>query len=104
VRLSARCFKSHVPLKPSSRSKNDGPRFRRGHAVGLGFAIMAVILSLILTLSMQRENRRRDALFGPPKAQDDGVDGLSTEKDQEQLKAWGLEGKTEDEIVALGDR
>ncbi|ORY88082.1 major facilitator superfamily domain-containing protein [Leucosporidium creatinivorum] len=82
--------------------KQDSPRFQRGHAVGLGFACMAILLSLFLTFNLKRENARRDALYGTATlGQDDIVSGKMT---QEQLQRWGLEGMSEDEITALGDR
>jgi hypothetical protein len=61
---------------------------------------MALILSTILTFNLKRENARRDALYGPALSyQDDKL----VEANEEQMRVWGLEGKTKEEIAALGD-
>lgn len=63
---------------------------------------MAIVLSLFLTFNLKRENARRDALYGTATlGADDIVSGKMT---QEQIQRWGLEGMSEDEIMALGDR
>ncbi|KAK4055978.1 hypothetical protein OIO90_002972 [Microbotryomycetes sp. JL221] len=80
----------------------DKPRYFRGHGIGLGFALMAVVLSAFLTTHFKRENARRDRVYGPVTlSQDDIVDGNVS---QEQLAKWGLQDKTPEQIVALGDR
>ncbi|KAI5474744.1 hypothetical protein MNV49_002522 [Pseudohyphozyma bogoriensis] len=82
--------------------KTDAPTFKRGHGVGLAFALMSVVLSLFLTLYYQRVNATRDDKFGP--APTDLGHTLSPEKQAERNKLYGLEGMSEDEIIALGDR
>jgi hypothetical protein len=81
---------------------NTAPRFFQGHGVCLGFAFMAWALSLFLTLNFKYENARREKLYGSTVlSQDDIADGNIS---QEQIKAWGLEGMSHEEQVALGDR
>lgn len=110
----------------------DSPRYIRGHAVSLGFAGMALITSLILWFAMDRENKRRDREFpavqitNDPNQQreqqrdvkveksqskDDDYDEVDAdpdyaylrERNTQQLKAWGLDGLSEQEVVDLGD-
>lgn len=61
-----------------------------------------------MTLNFQYENARRDKLYGTAHSfhedSDDAEDTLQNEKNQEQIRIWGLEGKTKEEIEALGDR
>ncbi|KAK4049038.1 hypothetical protein OIV83_004399 [Microbotryomycetes sp. JL201] len=80
----------------------DKPRYYRGHAVSLGFALMTVILSTVMTIHFKRENARRDRVYGVVKLTEDEI--VSGKVSVEQLRAWGLEGKSEEEIMALGDR
>lgn len=85
----------------------DKPLYRRGHAVGLGFAAMAAILSLILHIDFKRENARRDRLYGDPTSYDDasGIDVATRSMTDPVLqKRFGLEGMTAKQIEALGDR
>jgi hypothetical protein len=44
----------------------DGPRYRQGHAALLGFCIMGIILSVILTVWYRKENAYRDATYREP--------------------------------------
>lgn len=58
-----------------------------------------------MTITNSRENARRDALYGTATSyQPDSSDPDEEEKRIEQNKTWGLDGMTEDEIAALGDR
>lgn len=80
----------------------DSPRYVKGHAVALGFSCLAIIMSTILMFYNHAENKRRDHVYGIPA--EDGSD-CSPEKvsDPNLLRAWGMEGKTEMEIISLGD-
>ncbi|GAA5907591.1 uncharacterized protein JCM6883_001827 [Sporobolomyces salmoneus] len=85
----------------------DRPLYRRGHAVGLGFAAMAVILSLLLHFDYKRDNARRDRLYGRPEDYEDGNDidaTIRSQTDPVLQKKLGLEGMSAAEIEALGDR
>lgn len=63
---------------------------------------MALLLSLGLSLNFKYENSRREKLYGSTVlSQDDIADGNVS---PEQIKAWGLEGLTHEQQVALGDR
>ena len=104
--------------------KEDKPRYHRGHGTGLAFACMAIVyvppsppssfadlldsLSIVMTFNLQYENARRDKLFGTTHSfheeTEDAEDTLQNEKNQEQIRVWGLEGKTKEEVEALGDR
>lgn len=65
-------------------------------------------LSTVMTITNSRENKRRDALYGTASSYQGGEKGqneqISEEKRTAQNTAWGLDGMTEDQIVALGDR
>ncbi|GAA5968860.1 hypothetical protein JCM11641_000760 [Rhodosporidiobolus odoratus] len=85
----------------------DKPLYRLGHGVGLGFAAMAVILSLFLHVYLKRENARRDAKYG--RVSDDlqnanGETLASMRDDPETLRRLGLDGMTATEIEELGDK
>ncbi|GAA6013507.1 hypothetical protein JCM11491_006104 [Sporobolomyces phaffii] len=83
------------------------PRYHTGHGVGLGFAAMAVILSLFLHLDYRRENARRNRVYGTPESYSDGgeIDVMTrSQTDPVLQKKLGLDGMTEKEIEALGDR
>lgn len=63
---------------------------------------MALFLSLFLTFNFKYENRRRDRVYGQNTvSQDDIADGKIS---QEQIQAWGLEGMSQEQMTALGDR
>ncbi|GAA5943177.1 uncharacterized protein JCM15063_005226 [Sporobolomyces koalae] len=84
----------------------DKPRYLRGHGVGLGFAAMAVILSLVLHLDYKRDNARRDRLYGKPEEYEDGsgIDSMTRSLTDPVLqKRLGLEGMSAKEIENLGD-
>ncbi|POY74243.1 hypothetical protein BMF94_2681 [Rhodotorula taiwanensis] len=85
----------------------DAPKFRMGHAVCLGFAFMAASLSLFMRIYFAAENRRRDAKYGPLPKTVIGANGVETSavRDDPGLRRkYGLEGMSEDEIDALGDK
>ena len=75
------------------------PHYTRGHSIALAFSALAIVCSAILMTAYSRENRRRDELYGPI---DPSLNPLHASK--EQLKKWGLENMTRDEILDLGDR
>ena len=60
---------------------------------------MCCILSGLLHVLLSRENKRRDALYGPPPSSDDAHEW----DDPETLRSWGLENLTSEEVIALGD-
>lgn len=61
---------------------------------------MCGIMALILTTYLRRENKRRDALYGPPPAEHE-TEGYESE---EHKQRWGLEGMSREQIVELGDK
>lgn len=64
-------------------------------------------MASFLTWNVQRENARRDAVYGPrssPHLLKEGEKGFDQAANDAQIKAWGLEGMTETEMAALGDR
>ncbi|GJJ11063.1 hypothetical protein Clacol_005294 [Clathrus columnatus] len=80
----------------------DAPRYIRGHAVALAFSVLAIILSVFMTVYNKRENNRRDRIYGVPNP--DGSDCSPIYADDPvRMKRWGLEGKTKLEIIELGD-
>ena len=92
----------------------DAPRFILGHAINLGFCVLALITVIILYISLGLENRRRDHLYGPvDKVKTNelssnsltkpivDVFGLGTDEDR---RRWGYENMTEEEIRDLGDK
>lgn len=60
---------------------------------------MCFICSVILHFLLKRENARRDALYGPPPA----APPMGEKYSDEDLQRLGLYGKTEEEIVDMGD-
>ena len=60
---------------------------------------MCCILSGLLHVLLTRENKRRDAKYGPPPHPDE----VHEWEDPATQKKWGLDGMTKEEIVALGD-
>jgi hypothetical protein len=77
----------------------DSPTFRPGHGTALGFSMLNFSMAGLLWWMNKRENKRRDAKYGPAPTADEKVDY----NDPDNLKRWGLEGMTHDEIVELGD-
>lgn len=100
--------------------KQDAPKYLAAHSVNLAFSAVAIICAIVLALANIRENKRRDALYGRVDARKDGggnadpAAGQSAEKGEksemarltspEEKKRWGLEGKTDLEVMELGDR
>ncbi|KAM0787385.1 hypothetical protein ACM66B_003470 [Microbotryomycetes sp. NB124-2] len=80
----------------------DKPRYFRGHGICLGFCLMAVSISAFMTIHFKRENARRDRVYGTVKLSEDDI--VAGKVSDEQVREWGLEGKTEKEIMELGDR
>ena len=63
---------------------------------------MSILCAAILSISNYRENARRDRLYGKVDARaghEVSTDALS---DPAELKRWGYEGYTHDQILALG--
>lgn len=77
----------------------DAPQFRPGHGTALAFCALNFITAAGMYVYYKRENARRDRLYGPPPDSGDVADWDSPE----QLRKWGLEGMTREEIVAPGD-
>jgi len=65
----------------------------------LAFAALNFVTALILYMALTRENKRRDALYGPVPA-DNEIQNFESE---EYKRKWGLEGMTREQIVELGD-
>ncbi|KAJ8294910.1 putative transporter [Rhodotorula toruloides] len=85
----------------------DKPRYILGHAVGLGFAGMCVLLSIFMMVYFQRENARRDAKYG--KVPDfvlgaNGEELTSVADDPEIRRRFGLDNMTDEQIEGLGDK
>jgi MFS family permease len=91
----------------------DAPRYILGHAINLGFCVMALITVSILFIGLGLENRRRDRLYGPvvvrqitlvqTTSSTEIVDvfGMGSEEDR---RKWGYEHLSEKEIRDLGDK
>ncbi|BGP24271.1 hypothetical protein JCM10295v2_003181 [Rhodotorula toruloides] len=85
----------------------DTPRFILGHAVGLGFAGMSVLLSIFMMFYFQRENARRDEVYGKVPDYILGANGeeLSAVADDPEIRRrFGLDGMADEEIESLGDK
>lgn len=85
----------------------DKPAYRLGHGVSLGFSVMALTLSIFMRIWFARENARRDAKYGPVPKTVIGPAGVETTavRDDPFLRAkYGLEGMSEEDIEALGDK
>ncbi|BGP62173.1 hypothetical protein NBRC10512v2_003502 [Rhodotorula toruloides] len=85
----------------------DKPRYILGHAVGLGFAGMCVLLSIFMMVYFQRENARRDAKYG--KVPDfvlgaNGEELTAVADDPEIRRRFGLDNMTDEQIEGLGDK
>ncbi|GJJ10312.1 hypothetical protein Clacol_004538 [Clathrus columnatus] len=82
---------------------SDAPRYIRGHSIALSFSVLCVIVAGGLSIYNYKENARRDRVYGRPNA--DGSDcNILYIQDEVKLKVYGLEGKTREEIIELGDR
>ena len=86
----------------------DGPRFILGHAINLGFCILAAICTSILIIGLRLENRRRDRLYDP--VTNSVTMNASTTEDltrfgsEEDRRRWGYENMSEEQIRDLGDK
>lgn len=69
-----------------------------GHAVALSLISLAGVVSIVLLWGLNRENKRRQAQFGSVSENE-----VHDYDDEEYKRRWGLEGKTRQEIVDLGD-
>jgi len=78
----------------------DSPGFKVGHGTALAFAAMNGITAAIMYIALNRENKRRDQVYGPAPADDEVHDFES----EEYRRKWGLEGMTRDQIIDLGDK
>jgi hypothetical protein len=96
------------------RSK-DAPRYILGHAINLGFCVMALIAACILYISLRLENRRRDRLYGPVVTNSTETNLITTSTNkpivdvfglgsEEDRRKWGYENMSEKEIRDLGDK
>ncbi|KAF8529980.1 putative MFS nicotinic acid transporter Tna1 [Gautieria morchelliformis] len=81
----------------------DAPRYIRGHAIALGFSCLSIVLCAFMTFYNMRENARRDRVYGVLSPDGSDCSPLYVD-DPARLKKWGLEGKSKEEIIALGDR
>lgn len=77
----------------------DAPRFIPGHATALAFLVMHFATSALLIWMLGRENRRRDETYGPPPS----IHEVEDFEDPANLRKWGLEGMSREELVELGD-
>ncbi|SDA02901.1 BZ3500_MvSof-1268-A1-R1_Chr11-1g03208 [Microbotryum saponariae] len=83
--------------------KQDAPRFIRGQSVGLGFTLMALFLSLGLTLHLGNENRAKDAKYGPVQEGDEDFEQLPLDLQRARTQAWGLEGVAPQQLSDLAE-
>jgi len=81
---------------------SDAPRYFLGHGIAIAFSGLAIVLCAFITMYNLRENARRDRVYGIPNP--DGSDCSPLQAgNPELLKKWGLEGKTRQEIIEMGD-
>ncbi|KAF8485646.1 putative MFS nicotinic acid transporter Tna1, partial [Gautieria morchelliformis] len=80
----------------------DAPCYIRGHAIALGFSCLSIVLCAFMTFYNMRENARRDMVYGVPNPDSSDCSPLYADNPI-RLKKWGLEGKSKEEIIALGD-
>lgn len=69
-----------------------------GHATALSLISLTGVVSALLIFLLNRENKKRQAAFGS--VQEDEHHDF---EDEEYRRRWGLEGKTKQEIIDLGD-
>jgi len=78
---------------------NTAPRYFQGHGIALGTAFLAICCAALLMWDHGRENARRDALYGPI------VPGQNPlHAPPEQIKRWGLDNMTREQVLDLGDK
>lgn len=75
------------------------PRYIKGHAISLAFAVLAIICATILLITNYRINKSRDEKYGKTS----GSLAVAVTH-QDQKKRYGLEHLTDKEIISLGDR
>jgi hypothetical protein len=78
---------------------NNAPRYVPGHATAVAFALCNVFASALMWYKFDKENKRRDALYGKPPGPGEVVDTHS----DEYLDRHGLRGMTGHEIAELAD-
>ncbi len=81
----------------------DAPHFYKGHGVCLAFALLAAAMSAFLIWDFKRENARRDALYGTA-GSSITPESVGPKVYAEQMRRWGLEGKSAADIARLGDK
>lgn len=77
----------------------DAPRFFPGHGTAVGFCFANFSMAALLWWRLGKENKRRQDTYGSPPHEDEVHDTESPE----YLRRWGLEGKSQKEILELGD-
>ncbi|GAA5885824.1 hypothetical protein JCM6882_007574 [Rhodosporidiobolus microsporus] len=86
----------------------DRPHYRIGHGVGLGFAAMALFLSIFLHFYFKAENARRDRKYGTLEEilrnPHTGEMDPSLADTPEVRKRVGIDHLTEEQIEELGDK
>ena len=68
---------------------------------GMGFAVMAILISSLLTVTNLRENRRRDQQYGPVSPEDSTTEALLK---PDAMRRFGTEGMQREDVLALGDQ
>lgn len=80
----------------------ESPRFRKGHAINLGFAGLTFVMASLIMFINWRSNRAREAISH---AHPDGRDVDPARLDSEGEKGrWGYQGLTREELLRLGDQ
>ncbi|GAA5830862.1 hypothetical protein JCM11251_001101 [Rhodosporidiobolus azoricus] len=86
----------------------DRPRYQIGHGVGLGFAAMALFLSIFMHIYCRAENARRDRKYGTIEEilhnPHTGEVDYSLADTPEVRKRIGIDHLSEEEVEALGDK
>ncbi|KAF8522739.1 putative MFS nicotinic acid transporter Tna1 [Hysterangium stoloniferum] len=81
----------------------DAPKYIRGHATALGFSCLAIVLNAFMGFYNKQENARRDRIYGVPNPDGSDCSPVCAD-DPVQMKKWGLEGMSKQEIIELGDQ
>lgn len=77
----------------------DSPTYRPGHGTALAFCMLCFFMAGLLWWMNARENKRRDEKYGPAPVPGEKIDYF----DPENIRRWGLEGMSREEIIELGD-
>ncbi|WVQ76646.1 hypothetical protein IAR50_006320 [Cryptococcus sp. DSM 104548] len=93
------CGNSGGIVSSQAYRNKDSPRFQPGHATAMAFCLLNFSMATILYFGLRRENNRREAMYGPQPPPEE----VHEYDSQESLRKWGLEGKTREELVELGD-